>query len=135
MQAVRTDGDSSGAADRETTEDWAPLVRSPNGIDEIDPAWLAAHASEVCILDVREPDEYFGPLGHVAGAVLIPLGELATALAQVPTDRPIVTACLAGGRSAYAFVLLKRAGFDRVANLTGGMALWHERGLPVVRGS
>ena len=65
------------------------------------------------------------------GAELVPLRELAGALGAIPRDKPIVTVCRSGGRSAQAFVLLKRAGVERVANLTGGMLRWHENGLPV----
>jgi glyoxylase-like metal-dependent hydrolase (beta-lactamase superfamily II)/rhodanese-related sulfurtransferase len=111
--------------------DWAPLQRSYAGIDEVDPEWVATHGGEARVLDVREPDEFVGPLGHIAGAELVPLRELVAALGAIPRDKPIVTVCRSGGRSAQAFVLLKRAGIERVANLTGGMLRWHEQGLPV----
>jgi rhodanese-related sulfurtransferase len=52
---------------------------------------------------------------------------------SIASDKPVVTVCRSGGRSAQAYVLLKRAGFDRLANLTGGMLRWHEFGLPVSR--
>ena len=110
---------------------WAPLQRSYAGIDEVDPEWVATHGGEALVIDVREPDEFVGPLGHIAGAELVPLRELVGALGAIPRDKPIVTVCRSGGRSAQAFVLLKRAGVERVANLTGGMLRWHEYGLPV----
>ena len=56
---------------------WAQLHYSFAGVWEINPHDLEEHAPEVQILDVREPDEFTGPLGHIAGAILIPLGELA----------------------------------------------------------
>jgi hypothetical protein len=56
---------------------WAPLRYSFAGIWEIDPHGLEEHAQAVQILDVREPQEFTGPLGHIRGAVLTPLGELA----------------------------------------------------------
>ena len=111
--------------------DWAPLQRSYAGIDEVDPEWVATHGDDACVVDVREPDEFVGPLGHIAGARLVPLRELAGSLDAIPRDQPIVTVCRSGGRSAQAFVLLKRAGVERVANLAGGMLHWHEHGLPV----
>jgi len=113
--------------------DWAPLQRTYAGIDEVEPDWVATHGGEVLVIDVREPDEYVGPLGHIAGAELLPLREVARALGAIPRDKPIVTVCRSGGRSAQAFVLLKRAGVERVANLTGGMLRWHENGLPTQR--
>ena len=76
------------------------------------------------MLDVREPAEFEGPLGHIPGALLIPLGTLVERIAEVPRDRPVVAVCRAGGRSAQATVLLRKAGFERVANLPGGMLRW-----------
>jgi sulfur dioxygenase len=113
--------------------DWAPLHRTYAGIDEIEPEWVAAHPSAARILDVREPDEFVGPFGHIASARLVPLGQLAAELEAIERDKPVVTVCRSGGRSAQAYVLLRRAGFTRVANLAGGMLHWHELGLPVTR--
>src|ERR1700730_17551538 len=65
--------------DVEITADpgWAPLRYSFAGIWKIDPHGLEENAQAVQILDVREPQEFTGPLGHIRGAVLVPLGELA----------------------------------------------------------
>jgi sulfur dioxygenase len=76
------------------------------------------------VVDVREPDEFTGPLGHIQGAILIPLGQLAARTAEVPKDKPVVTVCRSGGRSAQATNILAKAGFDKVANLAGGMLRW-----------
>jgi rhodanese-related sulfurtransferase len=114
------------------SDSWAPLRRTYAGIDEVDAEWVAYHRDTTTIIDVREPSEYVGPHGHIEGATLIPLGDLASALESLETDKPIVTVCRSGGRSAQAYVLMKRVGLDRVANLTGGMIRWHELGLPVV---
>jgi glyoxylase-like metal-dependent hydrolase (beta-lactamase superfamily II)/rhodanese-related sulfurtransferase len=121
------------AAETALGSDWAPLHRTYAGIDEIDAEWVAAHASEARVIDVREPDEFVGPLGHIEGAELVPLGQLVASVDSIASDKPIVTVCRSGGRSAQAYVLLKRAGFERLANLTGGMMRWHEFGLPVSR--
>lgn len=80
-------------------------------------------------LDVREPDEYAA--GHVAGARLIPLGQLAQRLAALPRDRTIVVVCRGGRRSGEAVQLLRRAGFGTALNLAGGMIAWHAASLPV----
>jgi glyoxylase-like metal-dependent hydrolase (beta-lactamase superfamily II)/rhodanese-related sulfurtransferase len=120
------------AAELPATGSWAPIRRTFAGIDEIDPEWVAAHRDRTRVIDVRQPDEYTGPFGHIEGAELIPLGSLASRLDAIGRDKPIVTVCRSGGRSAQALVLLRRAGFDAVANLSGGMIRWHEFGLPVV---
>jgi sulfur dioxygenase len=118
---------------------WAPLRYSFAGVWEIDPHGLeeltGEHAEAVQILDVREPEEFTGPLGHIADAVLIPLGELAARTGELSRERPIVAVCRAGGRSAQATVILQQAGLKDVANLTGGMLRWRAEGHAVEGGS
>ena len=89
----------------------------------------------VQILDVRETAEFTGPLGHIEGAVLIPLGELAGRLDELRRDQPVVAVCRAGSRSAQATAILQQAGFGEVANLNGGMLRWRAEGYPVEGGS
>ena len=108
---------------------WAPLSRNPLGIWEIEPGWVEDNAAAVQILDVREPEEFTGPLGHIAGAVLIPLGQLAARAGELSKDRPIVAVCRSGGRSAKAIEVLRQAGFKDLANLPGGMTRWRQEGL------
>jgi sulfur dioxygenase len=113
--------------------EWGPVRQSYAGLLEIDPDWVAEHQAEVHVLDVRQPDEISASLGHIAGAQCIPLNELKCRVAEVPGERPIVPVCHAGMRSGQATVILRQAGFPRVANLRGGMLLWQQLGLPVVR--
>jgi glyoxylase-like metal-dependent hydrolase (beta-lactamase superfamily II)/rhodanese-related sulfurtransferase len=122
-----------GAAPAEP--DWAPLRMTFAGIWEIDPDWLEEHAREVLILDVREPEEFTGPLGHIKGARNVPLGALAARAGELAKDRPIIAVCRVGGRSAQATVLLQKAGFARVANLSGGMMHWRSGGHAVEGGT
>ena len=111
--------------------DWAPLTFTFAGIWEIQPGALAEVREPLQVIDVRQPDEYTGPLGHIDGAKLIPLGELAARADELDRDRPAVMVCRSGARSAQATVILHRAGFERVANLTGGMLRWRSEGHPV----
>jgi rhodanese-related sulfurtransferase len=115
--------------------DWAPLTYTFAGIWEVQPHWLEENLRAVQIVDVREPDEFNGPLGHVPGAVLIPMGMLAQKCAALKKQRPIVTVCRSGARSAQASVMLGKAGFDRVANLSGGMLRWRAQRFPVEGGA
>jgi glyoxylase-like metal-dependent hydrolase (beta-lactamase superfamily II)/rhodanese-related sulfurtransferase len=87
------------------------------------------------LLDVRQPEEYRGPLGHVPGAVLIPLGELEARLSEIEThrEREVVAICRSGSRSAKACEILTAAGFRSVSNMTGGTLAWTEKGFPVER--
>jgi glyoxylase-like metal-dependent hydrolase (beta-lactamase superfamily II)/rhodanese-related sulfurtransferase len=114
---------------------WAHLKYSFAGIWEIDPHGLEEHAQVIQVLDVREPSEFDGPLGHIHKAILIPLGELAERAGELSHDRPIVAVCRAGSRSAQATVILREAGFSDVANLAGGMLRWRAEGHTVEGGS
>ena len=87
------------------------------------------------MLDVREPDEFSGPLGHISGATLVPLGELAARAERAAADKPIVAVCRAGSRSAHATAILQKAGFADVANLPGGMLRWRAEGRGVEGGA
>ncbi|WP_193367373.1 MBL fold metallo-hydrolase [Pelagibius marinus] len=103
---------------------WAPLTYTFAGIWEVQPQWLEEHLNAAQILDVREADEFDGPLGRIPGAKLIPLGSLAERTSELRPDRPVIAVCRAGGRSAQATTILRRAGFGQVANLAGGMLRW-----------
>ena len=50
---------------------------------------------------------------------------------ELVRERPVVTVCRVGARSAQAVVLLQRAGFEHLANLAGGMVRWRAEGHPV----
>ena len=113
---------------------WAPLTYTFAGVWEIAPQTLEEAAAPVEIIDVREPDEFVGPLGHIRGAKLIPLGQLGRRVDELPKDRPLVIVCRSGARSAQATLALQRAGFPQVANLNGGMLRWRGEGHAVEMG-
>jgi glyoxylase-like metal-dependent hydrolase (beta-lactamase superfamily II)/rhodanese-related sulfurtransferase len=123
------------AADPGADPNWAHLRYSFAGVWEIDPHGLEELPGPMQILDVRETAEFTGPLGHIEGAVLIPLGELAGRVDELRRDQPIVAVCRAGSRSAQATAILQQAGFAEVANLNGGMLRWRAEGYPVEGGS
>ena len=91
----------------------------------------AAHAAGATVLDVRNPDEYVA--GHVAGAVLIPLGELAARQDEIPEGDPLYVLCAVGGRSLTATKALVEAGYEAVS-VAGGTNGWVERGGAIVTG-
>jgi adenylyltransferase/sulfurtransferase len=74
------------------------------------------------IVDVREPAEF--EICRIPGAVLIPLHQLPSRIAELDASKEIVLLCKVGGRSASATAFLRRAGFDRARNLTGGILAW-----------
>ncbi len=116
----------------DSESDWAPLNYTFAGIWEIQPQWVEEHLRDVQILDVREQEEFDGPLGHIPGAKLIPLGRLGKQLDNIAKGQPIVTVCRAGGRSARASLMLQQAGFSNVANLAGGILRWRAQNLTVI---
>ena len=107
---------------------WAPLTYTFAGIFEIQPDALEENAASVQVVDVRERDEFYGPLGRIAAAKWIPLGELSRRAGELSRERPVVAVCRSGARSAQASVLLQNAGFRDVANLAGGMLRWRAEG-------
>jgi len=115
--------------------DWGPVRQNYAGLLEIDPQWVAEHLGEVHLLDVRQHEELDERLGRIAGAQLIPLSQLRDRLSEIPREQPVIAVCHAGMRSGQATVILRQAGFPRVANLHGGMLLWQQSGLPAVRGT
>ncbi|AMJ67925.1 molybdopterin-synthase adenylyltransferase MoeB [Hymenobacter sp. PAMC 26628] len=71
------------------------------------------------LLDVREPHEH--AQRHIGGR-LVPLGQLAGALAELPADVPTVVHCASGVRSQRAARLLLEQGFREVYSLRNGLA-------------
>jgi sulfur dioxygenase len=136
LRCGRPEGDAADSAIIPGNDpSWAHLRYSFAGVWEIDPHGLEEARAPVQILDVREAEEFTGPLGHIEGAVLIPLGELAARIDELARDRPIVAVCRAGSRSAQAIAILQQAGFTDIANLNGGMLRWRAEGYPVEGGS
>ncbi len=102
-------------------------------ISEVDVlSFTAAHAAGACVVDVREPHEYVG--GHVPGARLVPLAELAGAARELPISRPIYLICQGGNRSRIAARYLAEIGRD-ARSVIGGTSGWIGAGRPVVRGA
>lgn len=81
------------------------------------------------LLDVRSPGEFKG--GHIIGARLIPLDELASHNGNLPKSRSIVVVCASGRRSKKACRQLLAEGYADVTNLNGGMMAWKRAKLPV----
>ena len=84
------------------------------------------------VLDVREPSEW--EQVHIPGATLIPLGELASRVDELPKDQKIVVICHSGNRSAKGRDTLLAAGFTQVTSMKGGMTQWEAAGLETVSG-
>jgi rhodanese-related sulfurtransferase len=113
------------------TYDQVPAITPEEARDRID------SDCTLLVLDVRNPDEYLGPLGHIRNSLLIPLQELPLRIEEISDyrDCEIISVCKSGGRSSAAAKILIQAGFIRAASMKGGMIQWNENRYPVVTGS
>lgn len=84
------------------------------------------------ILDVREPFEWDEK--HIPGTTLIPLGELASRVDEIPDGQEIIVVCRSGNRSQEGRNILLAAGFESVTSISGGINQWIEEGFEVVFG-
>jgi rhodanese-related sulfurtransferase len=86
---------------------------------------LLISPSPPLVIDVRGPDEFVGPLGHIDTAQNIPLDQLSAQAARLLGERrPLVLVCHTDRRSAAAAEQLRRAGGTEIAVLRGGMVAW-----------
>lgn len=83
---------------------------------------IDADSEEYLLLDVRTLEEYYGDLGHLPDAKLIPYNEIANRIDELSEqkDKKIIAYCRSGRRSAIATKILKENGFE-VYNMIGGM--------------
>jgi len=110
-----------------------PLVRRTRGGPWVNTtqATHLINREDAIVVDVREPNEFAA--GHVLGAKNLPLARLDASGAELAKkkERPVIVYCDGGERSAKALATLKKHGYTRVANLSGGLGAWQQAGLPV----
>jgi len=91
-----------------------------------------AAGEDIVLVDVREPHEW--NIGHIAGALHIPMREVPQRLSEIPKNKEVVMICRSGARSGHVQQhLLSMQGYQRVKNLTGGMQRWSRDVDPSVR--
>ena len=73
-------------------------------------------------IDVREPGEYKS--GHVPGFRNVPLGQIKNRLDELPKEAEVVLMCRSGARSMMAAKLLKKNGYQKIVNVSGGISQW-----------
>lgn len=104
------------------------LAALPRDVDVQTTAALRDNPN-VVILDVREQSEW--DAGHIAGAVLIPMNDVAARIAEIPTDKTVIVQCHSGNRSNQVTNYLRGQGMNNVHNMAGGLKAWEAAGLPV----
>lgn len=70
------------------------------------------------LIDVRTPVEF--SMGHIDGAINIPLDDLRARMKEIPADKEVVLYCQVGLRGYLAYRILVQNGFRNVKNLSGG---------------
>ncbi len=107
------------------------------GFREIKPNEMVQlmNRDEPAILDTRSAEEY--EKGHILGARNIPHDQLPDRIGELEAwrGRKVVAYCRTGQRAAVAAAQLKKAGFEAVYKLNGGVLAWQGAGLPLVSGS
>ncbi|CAG36169.1 conserved hypothetical protein [Desulfotalea psychrophila LSv54] len=98
------------------------LVAAPLVSDVEVPIAKAMLDNSYKLIDVRLEEEY--EMGHIPGAILIPLHELQDRMDEIDTSYRYVVCCRSGSRSAAATFILAQAGFN-VRNMEGGMLAWN----------
>jgi len=117
---LRSGRPEDGKAPEQPT--WADIRMTYGGTPEIGADWLEAHLDQVTVLDVRLDEEIKDcPLAGTLADVHVPLDQLRDRIAEVPADKPVVTLCRSGRRSALAVSILKDAGYEKVASLSQGL--------------
>lgn len=111
------------------------LIANPGGKFNIGPVEATAKINheDALVLDIRSMAEFKD--GHIINAENIPLNSLNNSLKKLEKhkQRPVIAVCRSGSRSAAACSLLRKAGFENVFNLRGGMMAWESANLPVKR--
>ena len=111
------------------------LIADPGGKFNIGPVEATAKINhdEAIVVDVRSMAEFKD--GHILNAENVPLNGLNNSLKKLEKhkSKPVIAVCKTGSRSAAACRSLRKAGFEQVFNLRGGMMAWESANLPVKR--
>ena len=112
-----------------------PLIRGGAGGAGVSPfqATLMINREDAIVVDVREPTEYAA--GHVPHSRHIPTGQVDKRIGELEKykDKPVIVVCQSGNRSSSACAALRKSGFEKVYNLSGGIAAWEQAGMPITK--
>lgn len=106
------------------------MIHYPNLLDS-HAALERLNRDEAILVDVRERGEIARAAFDAPHVVHMPLSEFERRHTELPHDREIILACATGNRSFQAMHYLAHRGWPKVANLQGGISIWHAHGLPV----
>lgn len=110
-----------------------PLIRNRSSGASLTPleATLMINRDDAMVLDVREPAEW--SKGHIPNARHIPVGQVEQRLGELERfkNKPIIVSCATGARSSSVCGTLRKAGFEKVFSLAGGLPAWEQAGQPL----
>jgi sulfur-carrier protein adenylyltransferase/sulfurtransferase len=118
--SITTLADSEATCRTETTAKWPRF--KPAELQQLLQVAGGAQGEAPMLVDVRERYEY--AVGHLAGSVNIPLGDLGQRLPELPAESAVVFICRSGRRSQTACEVSARGGVHSVADLEGGLIAW-----------
>jgi len=109
------------------------LLDAIRGIKQIGPAEATRliNHEDALVLDVREDKEFAG--GHIINSLHIPMAEVQNKLAKLNKYKasPVIVSCRSGARSNSICGMLRKNGFENVANLKGGVIAWQNANMPL----
>jgi len=110
-----------------------PLVRRGAGGPSVNTlqATQMINRQDALLLDVREQAEF--AQSHILNARGMPLSQIETRFGDIEKfkDKPVIVYCGSGNHSSAAAAVLRKHGFSKVFNLSGGFVAWQQAGLPV----
>jgi rhodanese-related sulfurtransferase len=109
------------------------IERSPSGKPLLWPEFVARQGRSVHIIDVREPEEIVGPLGHIPGCEWVPPERVLSLVERLGRDAKVVLVSRAGERAAPLAAQLEEAGMHYVGAMVGGIVAWRYLGLATSR--
>jgi len=94
---------------------------------------LMNNHSDALVIDLRTAADYKN--GHIKGAKSAPLNDFATGVDSFSSqkDKPVLVYCNSGNTAIKAIKLLKKAGFEKINNLEGGIVAWKEANMPLLK--
>jgi rhodanese-related sulfurtransferase len=111
------------------------IITNGFGKTSVDPkgATDLINNEDALVIDVR-PEADFNK-GHILNSLNVPLSRVSEQLEKLKKhqDRTIIVSCNSGGQSASACSTLRKAGFEKVFNLKGGILAWQSDNRPISR--
>ena len=110
---------------------WPAISRMRGGTSGVDTlvATQMANQQHAVFVDIRPAEEY--AQGHIAQARSVPMDQIDSRAQTLPKNKPLIVVCANGRSAGRAVTQLRAKGLENLVTLNGGMAAWHQAGLPV----